>query len=258
MRKVIRIFLFGVIFMNLLTVKAFTEELSYINNSLRELCISEEYSEKILNYIDELKITESDLNNIISDSVAVYNDFSEKSKDGISISELVNAYNDINEIAENLNLDIGINIINKEIEIKNKSTNEIIFKVNEKDANEYYDNFKELSMNEDEYNDLLNFAKKNIISDDNKCIENEENIASSYIHNEDRDDILKEADDLLNEIFNNSNLLIDSKEEDEDIATFTENDINVLLNRKIQGGVFIILVGCTLLSIILGFISKIN
>ena len=147
MRKVIRIFLFGVIFMNLLTVKAFTEELSYINTSLRELGISEEYSEKILNYIDELKITESDLNNIISDSVAVYNDFSEKSKDGISISELVNAYNDINEIAENLNLDIGINIINKEIEIKNKSTNEIIFKVNEKDANEYYDNFKELSMN---------------------------------------------------------------------------------------------------------------
>ena len=87
MRKVIRIFLFGVIFMNLLTVKAFTEELSYINTSLRELGISEEYSEKILNYIDELKITESDLNNIISDSVAVYNDFSEKSKDGISISE---------------------------------------------------------------------------------------------------------------------------------------------------------------------------
>lgn len=258
MKKLIKISLLTIISINLSINTAYTEELSDIKDNLQGLGVSEEYSQKIVNYIGDLKVTESDFDEILSDSIAVYNEFNEKSTDGVTLSEIVSVYDDINKIADNLKLDIGIDIINKEVEVKSKDTNEVIFKVDKDEAVEYYNNLKELPVDKNEFYDFLELAKENIIVKDNEFNDyNEDNIVLGNEEDNFESNFVDDIGELLKKISDDSSILAENEEEIKNIKD-TEDNISDIQNRKIYGGVFIVLAGCTVLAVVLGSIFKIK
>ena len=220
-----------------------------IKEQLDIIGVPDNYSNNIINYIENIKFTEEELNKLISDSNAVYEDFQEiNNGSNIDIETLVNIYNGVTEVVADLNIDMNIDIINRSIKLIDKDKEDILFECDEEAAKEYYNNIKTAELNKDDYYDVFSY-----IADIERNSASNEVDGESYVSTE----IADKNSNKSEKHTTNTKLHKDSKKDNNEIIR-NNKEVAQEKIRRVEGSIFIVLLGCILLSSIIGIIATIK
>lgn len=174
------IFTFLLVF-NILIFNCYGEGLSVdLEDSLKELGIEDEYSRNIANYIENLKISDKSLDEIISNVEEISDTVSVEDKGKLDLSDYFQVYNTSIEIADILNLDLKVDIIDRDFKVIDRSTKNTLLVGDMNTLMEIYSKYIELGYDKeiqtfvgelyDEvvYNDEVDeYIKNNEIVDNN-------------------------------------------------------------------------------------------
>lgn len=211
MKKTIKLLVSLFIFINIFTINILAEDLDYIEEALINIGIDEEYSENIVQYLENIDITESDAQKI-EDNINDIKAFVEESKseEEMSFLKYYSVYDNIMEISEVLNLDLDLDMSNLNIKLIDKRNNNILFEGDSKTLVKIYSNYKDSNYN-------INIEE--IVGDINSNIK--ENNNEEKINN---------SEDELNSNINNSLNI----ERNTNNITNTNSEINTVLDEYIN------------------------
>ncbi len=150
MKKTSKILVSLFIFINIFTINIFAEDLAYIEEALINIGINEEYSENIVQYLEGINITESDVQKIennINDIKSFIED--SKNEEGISFLKYYSVYDNIMNISEVLNLDLDFDINNLNIKLIDEKNNNVLFEGDTNSLVQIYSNYKKSNYNID-------------------------------------------------------------------------------------------------------------
>lgn len=148
MKKTSKILVSLFIFINIFTINIFAEDLAYIEEALIHIGIDEEYSENIVQYLEGISITESDVQKIennINDIKSFIED--SKNEEEINFLKYYSVYDNIMDISEVLNLDLDFDINNLNIRLIDKKNNNVLFEGDINSLVQIYSNYKDGNYN---------------------------------------------------------------------------------------------------------------
>lgn len=201
MRKIIKGSISLFIFMNIFSVNVFAGDLSYIEEALVNLGVNEDYSENIVEYLENIEISELDFQEI-ENNVNNIKDAVQNNDEDINFLKYYTVYDNVMDIAEIMNLDLDVNLNDLSISLIDKNNNNILYEGDTDSLMQIYSNYKES-------NYIINVAE--IFEDINNLDENEIGISNTE-----------------NDTNINSNRFNNEKE----INLDTENDLNISNNEK--------------------------
>lgn len=148
MKKTSKILVSLFIFVNIFTINIFAVDLSYIEEALIHIGIDEEYSENIVQYLEGISITESDVQKI-ENNINDIKSFIEDSKDEeeIGFFEYYSVYDNIMDISKLLNLNLEFDINNLNIKLIDEKNNNVLFEGDTNSLVQIYSNYKESNYN---------------------------------------------------------------------------------------------------------------
>lgn len=250
MKKLFRIFIISILFLNMQMISAHSETFKLIEEKLGDLGISEEYTDNIINYINDLDLSDEEVKGILEDSKSVFSNIKDtKGYEDFTFSELVNIYGKALNIANDLNISINVDFSNKEIELIDKKSNLTLFKCDVNDAKKYYESYKEKPITSEEYNQLISYISESVDRDSN-----ESNSYDSYLNDEIRIDEKANSNESDSEISENTNVKNTSNDSD-NILNKTSTTRSKNINRTLSI-IYIILFFCVIFSILLGVMFK--
>ena len=148
MKKTSKILVSLFIFINIFTINIFAVDLAYIEEALIHIGIDEEYSENIVQYLEGISITESDVQKI-ENNINDIKSFIEDSKDEEEINFLkyYSVYDNIMDISKLLNLNLDFDINNLNIKLIDEKNNNVLFEGDINSLVQIYSNYKESNYN---------------------------------------------------------------------------------------------------------------
>lgn len=158
------------------TVPAKALEVEDVKENLEEIGVEEEYRDNIETYLNNMTISEKDINNIEEEAKEVMGSVQNKNSiSDFSLKEIWKLYKKAKEVAEDLNLGFNFSIANKSFAIKDKSNNNVLLEGNINDLQSYYDKYTAILNNKalENYEAAENHSKINISEEKNNEKENE-------------------------------------------------------------------------------------
>ncbi|WP_195469744.1 hypothetical protein [Clostridium sp. D43t1_170807_H7] len=247
MNKIFRIFIVSFLILNIPIIYAYSETLNLIEEKLDSVGVPEEYSNNIINYITNLKLSEEEAKSLLDDANNVLSTLKEKEDySDFTFKELLNIYGEVLNIADSLN--INVDLENKEVMLKDKESKLTLIKCDIDDVKKYYENYKKSPLTAQDYEQLKSYIAKNKIIDKGN-IKNSDNNSTS----------ISENDDYDNENLNDKEIA-QNIETDEGIYNSNENNNEVLntvssIKRKnvnrVLSIIFLVLFACVVVSLLI-------
>lgn len=222
MKKIFRIFIVAFLVLNTQILYVHSETLNLIEEKLENIGVPDEYSDNIINYITNLKLTNEETKELLEEANNIF--LRVKGKDDYSdftFTELLNIYGEALNIADELNINLDLDLSSKEVVLKDKDSKLTLIKCDMNDFKRYYENYKESPLTSQDYEELKSYIAENtIINDENK---------NSSESSNDFNDIAKSYD------YSNSDLSDDEVAEDSKRSNSSDlNDEEIEKNGKIS------------------------
>ena len=185
MKKSIKVILAMLLLLNIISINCNAEDFSNLKESLNSLGISEEYSENIVEYLGDLELSEIKLNDLADNAGDIISVVGERdSIDDFTISEFYQIYSKGIAIADDLNLDVDINLGDRSFEIVDKGTESTLFKGDINDVKEIYSNYitNDYNVSLDSISDLI--AKEDLEEKDISEYSNDSEESADYLNND--------------------------------------------------------------------------
>lgn len=211
MKKIFRMLIIVFLTLNTQILYVHSETLNLIEDKLESIGIPDEYSDNIINYITNLKLTNEETKELLEEANNIF--LRVKGKEDYSdftFTELLNIYGEALNIAEELNINLDLDLSSKEVVLKDKDSKLTLIKCDIDDVKRYYENYTELPLTSQDYEELKSYIAENtIINDENK---------NSSESTSDSNNIAKSDD------YSNSDL--NDNEVDEDSKRSNSSDLN--------------------------------
>lgn len=211
MKKIFRMLIIFFLTLNTQILYVHSETLNLIEDKLESIGIPDEYSDNIINYITNLKLTNEETKELLEEANNIF--LRVKGKDDYSdftFTELLNIYGEALNIAEELNINLDLDLSSKEVVLKDKDSKLTLIKCDMNDFKRYYENYTESPLTSQDYEALKSYIAENtIINDENK---------NSSESTSDSNNIAKSDD------YSNSDL--NDNEVDEDSKRSNSSDLN--------------------------------
>lgn len=250
MNRIFRIFIVAFLFLNIPIIYVHSETVNLIEEKLDSVGIPEEYSDNIINYITNLKLTDEETKELLDEANNIF--FRVKEKEDYSdftFTELLNIYGEALNIADELNINLDLDLSSKEVVLKDKDSKLTLIKCDIDDVKRYYENYKESPLTSQDYDELKSYIVENIIT-------NDENINSSDSDNNSND--IAEIDDYSNSGLNDDEVAEDSKRSDSsdsnDSNNETLNTVSAIKSKNVNrvlSIIFLVLFACVVVSLLI-------
>lgn len=224
MRKIIKSSISLFIFINIFSVNVFAGDLSYIEEALVNLGVNEDYSENIVEYLENIEISESDFQEI-ENNVNNIKDVVQNNDEEINFLKYYTVYDNIMDIAKIMNLDLDVDLNDLSISLIDKNNNNILYEGDTNSLMQIYSNYREsnYAINVAEiFEDINNLDENEIVISDT---ENNTNINEDIFNNEIDSNLDTKSD--LNISNNEKNNVLD-----EYIDKFEKYDKELLVNNN--------------------------
>lgn len=253
MKKIFRIFIVSFLMLNIQIIYVHSETLNLIEEKLENVGVPEEYSDNIINYITNLKLSEEETKNLLDEVNNVISRIKEKEDySDFTFTELLNIYDEALNIADTLNINFDLDLSTKEVVLKDKDSKLTLIKCNIDDAKRYYENYKESPLTSQDYEELKSYIAENTIT-------NEEDIKSSDSNN--NSNSIDDNCDYNNNL--NDEEIAQNSESSESIYKSSENNNETFntvsaIKRKnvnrVLSIIFLVLFACVVVSLLINSI----
>ena len=224
MRKIIKSSISLFIFIFIFSVNVFAGDLSYIEEALVNLGVNEDYSENIVEYLENIEISESDFQEI-ENNVNDIKEVVQNNDEDINFLKYYTVYDNIMDIAKIMNLDLDVDLSDLSISLIDKNNNNILYEGDTNSLMQIYSNYREsnYAINVAEiFVDINNLDENEIVISDT---ENNTNINEDIFNNEIDSNLDTKSD--LNISNNEKNNVLD-----EYIDKFEKYDKELLVNNN--------------------------
>lgn len=251
MKKIFKIFIVAFLFLNIPIIYVHSETLNLIEEKLESIGVPEEYSDNIINYIINLKLTDEETKELLEEANNIFLRVKEKDDySDFTLTELLNIYGEALNIADELNINLDLDLSSKEVVLKDKDSKLTLIKCDIDDVKRYYENYKVSPLTSQDYEELKSYIVENTIINDKNTNDSEGSNNSN--------DMIKSDD------YGNSDLSDDevSKESKKSNSSDSNESNNETLNtvsaiksknvNRVLSIVFLVLFACVILSILFG------
>ena len=267
MNKIFRIFIVAFLVLNTQILYVHSETLNLIEEKLENIGVPEEYSDNILNYITNLKLSDEETKSLLEDANNIISRIKEKDDySDFTFTELFNIYGEALNIADELNINLDLDLSSEEVVLKDKDSKLTLIKCDVADFKRYYENYTKSSLTSQDYEELKSYIAENtIINDENKnsseSTSDSNNIAKSddYSNSDLNDNEVAEdskrsnSSDLNDEeidkngnVSNNSNSAENNNESLNTVSSIKSKNMNRVLSI-----VFLVLFACVVASLLI-------
>ena len=242
MKKIFRILIIAFLVLNISIIYVHSETLNLIEEKLDSVGVPEEYSDNIINYINNLKLSEEETTKLLDEANDVI--LKIKDKKNFTFTDLINIYGEALNIADSLNINVDLNIANKEVMLKDKDSKLTLIKCNIDDVRRYYENYKKSPLTSQDYQELKSFIAENTIT-------NEEDIEKDR----DTNNLNNISDNNLNDkeiAKNNESSTSNYNSSENNDKTF--NTVSAIRRKNVNrvlSIVFLVLFACVLVSLLI-------
>ncbi|WP_297712674.1 hypothetical protein [Clostridium sp.] len=266
MKKVFRILIITFLALNTQILYVHSETLNLIEEKLDSVGVPDEYSDNIINYITNLKLSSEETKNLLEDANNIISRIKEK-KDysEFTFIELFNIYGEALNIADELNINLDLDLSSKEVVLKDKDSKLTLIKCDMDDVKRYYENYKESPLTSQDYEELKSYIVENtIINDENTNNSDSNNNFNDMTKSDDysnshlNDDVAGDSKKSNSSDLNDEEIAKNSKTSDN--SNFTENNSETLntvsaiksknINRVLSI-VFLVLFVCVVVSLLI-------
>lgn len=266
MKKVFRILIITFLALNTQILYVHSETLNLIEEKLDSVGVPDEYSDNIINYITNLKLSSEETKNLLEDANNIISRIKEK-KDysDFTFTELFNIYGEALNIADELNINLDLDLSSKEVVLKDKDSKLTLIKCDMDDVKRYYENYKESPLTSQDYEELKSYIVENtIINDENTNNSDSNNNFNDMTKSDDysnshlNDDVAGDSKKSNSSDLNDEEIAKNSKTSDN--SNFTENNSETLntvsaiksknINRVLSI-VFLVLFVCVVVSLLI-------
>lgn len=199
-------------------------EVKDVKEDLKEIGVEEEYRENIEKYLENLNISEEDINTLSEEAKEVIGTVQDKNSiSDFSFSEILNLYKKTKNVAKDLNIDFDFSIANKSFTLKDKKNNNVLIEGSISDLENYYDKY--VAILKDEALENNKSKKSNLQTNIPKQDNNEKEIITKIEdENETPPKALEENKNSYNNISEkkvdvNKNNVLENKDENISIAS---------------------------------------
>ena len=235
MNKIFRIFIVAFLVLNTQILYVHSETLNLIEEKLENIGVPEEYSDNVLNYITNLKLSDEETKSLLEDANNIISRIKEKDDySDFTFTELFNIYGEALNIADELNINLDLDLSSKEVVLKDKDSKLTLIKCDIDDVKRYYENYKESPLTSQDYDELKSYIVENTITND----ENKNSSESSNLNDE---EIEKNG-----KISYNSNSTENNSETLNTVSAIKSKNMNRVLSI-----VFLVLFACVVASLLI-------
>ena len=266
MKKVFRILIITFLALNTQILYVHSETLNLIEEKLDSVGVPDEYSDNILNYITNLKLSDEETKSLLEDANNIISRIKEKDDySDFTFTELFNIYGEALNIADELNINLDLDLSSKEVVLKDKDSKLTLIKCDMDDVKRYYENYKESPLTSQDYEELKSYIVENtIINDENTNNSDSNNNFNDMTKSDDysnshlNDDVAGDSKKSNSSDLNDEEIAKNSKTSDN--SNFTENNSETLntvsaiksknINRVLSI-VFLVLFVCVVVSLLI-------
>ena len=249
MKKIFRILIIAFLVLNISIIYVHSETLNLIEEKLDSVGIPEEYSDNIINYITNLKLSDEETKNLLDEANNILSRIKEKEDySDFTFTELLNIYGEALNIADELNINLDLDLSSKEVVLKDKNSKLTLIKCDIDDVKRYYENYKESPLTSQDYEELKSYIIENTII-------NDENTNSSDSNNSSR---VTESDDYNKSDLNDEEIAKNSNSSDNSNSTVNNNEnlntVSAIKSKnmnRVLSIIFLVLFACVLISLLI-------
>ena len=249
MKKIFRILIITFLVLNISIIYVHSETLNLIEEKLDSLGIPQEYSDNIINYITNLKLSDEETKNLLDEANNILSRIKEKEDySDFTFTELLNIYGEALNIADELNINLDLDLSSKEVVLKDKNSKLTLIKCDIDDVKRYYENYKESPLTSQDYEELKSYIIENTII-------NDENTNSSDSNNSSR---VTESDDYNKSDLNDEEIAKNSNSSDNSNSTVNNNEnlntVSAIKSKnmnRVLSIIFLVLFACVLISLLI-------
>ena len=249
MKKIFNILIITFLVLNMPIICVHSETVNLIEEKLESMGVSDEYSDNIINYITNLKLSTEETKKLLEDSNNIISRIKEKEDySDFTLTELLNLYGEALNIADKLNINLDLNFSTKEVVLKDKNSKLTLIKCNMGDVKRYYENYKKSPFTSKDYENLKGYIVENTITNDEKINSSESNnsnkITESYDY--DKSDLKDEEIAKNSKTSDNSNSTENKNENLNTVSAIKRKNMNRVLSI-----VFLVLFACVIVSLLI-------
>lgn len=249
MKKIFNILIITFLVLNMPIICVHSETVNLIEEKLESIGVSDEYSDNIINYITNLKLSTEETKKLLENSNNIISRIKEKEDySDFTLTELLNLYGEALNIADKLNINLDLNFSTKEVVLKDKNSKLTLIKCNMGDVKRYYENYKKSPLTSKDYEDLKGYIVENTITNDEKINSSESNnsnkITESYDY--DKSDLKDEEIAKNSKTSDNSNSTENKNENLNTVSAIKSKNMNRVLSI-----VFLVLFACVIVSLLI-------
>ena len=270
MKKIFRILIIAFLVLNISIIYVHSETLNLIEEKLDSLGIPQEYSDNIINYITNLKLSDEETKNLLDEANNILSRIKEKEDySDFTLTELLNIYGEALNIADELNINLDLDLSSKEVVLKDKNSKLTLIKCDIDDVKRYYENYKESPLTSQDYEELKSYIIENTIindentnssdsnnssrvteSDDyNKSDLNDEEIAKNSNSSDNTKDVMikfKNSNKTFSKVSVLDNSTVNNNENLNTVSAIKSKNMNRVLSI-----IFLVLFACVLISLLI-------
>lgn len=249
MKKIFRIFIVAFLFLNIPIIYVHSETLNLIEEKLESIGVPEEYGDNIINYITNLKLTDEETKELLEEANNIFLRVKEKDDyNDFTLTELLNIYGEALNIADELNINLDLDLSSKEVVLKDKDSKLTLIKCDIDDVKRYYENYKVSPLTSQDYEELKSYIVENTIINDKNTNSIESNnsnkITESYDY--DKSDLKDEEIAKNSKTSDNSNYTENKNETLNTVSSIKSKNMNRVLSI-----VFLVLFACVVVSLLI-------
>ena len=250
MKNIFRILIITFLLLSMQVTCAYSETVNLIEEKLDEIGVPNEYIDNIINYITNLKLSDEERNNILEKANNIVSRVKEKEdyKD-FTITELLNIYDETLDIADELDINLDLDLSTKKVVLKDKDSKLILIKCDIDDIKRYYKNYKESPITSKDYEELRNYILENTITNDENIKSSEANNNSNMMiesDNYDKNDLNHEEIAKNRNLSDNSNSTSNNNENLNKADAIKRENIN-----RVFSIIFLVIFACVVISLLI-------
>ena len=250
MKNIFRILIITFLLLSMQVTCAYSETVNLIEEKLDEIGVPNEYIDNIINYITNLKLSDEERNNILEKANNIVSRVKEKEdyKD-FTLTELLNIYDETLNIADELNINLDLDLSTKKVVLKDKDSKLTLIKCDIDDIKRYYENYKESPITSKDYEELRSYILENTITNDENIKSSEANNNSNRMiesDNYDKNDLNHEEIAKNRNLSDNSNSTSNNNENLNKADAIKRENIN-----RVFSIIFLVIFACVVISLLI-------
>ena len=250
MKNIFRILITVFLLINMQVIYVHSETLNLIEEKLGSVGIPEEYIENIISYITNLELSDEEIKNLLEKANNIVSRVKEKEdyKD-FTFTELLNIYDETLDIADELDINLDLDLSTKKVVLKDKDSKLTLIKCDIDDIKRYYKNYKESPITSKDYEELRNYILENTIINDENIKSSEANNNSNRMiesDNYDKNDLSDEEVAKNSNLSDNSNSTSNNNENLNKADAIKRENIN-----RVFSIIFLVIFACVVISLLI-------